>query len=765
MALQALAQNRLTGKVVASDNEAIIYRIGVAYGDSTRSVTGSFYGQDFSMAIDSLCKAWITIASDGYESIRLEKTLQAGNNDLGEIILYKKAVELGEVVVKARKNEIERNGPNYTIRNLQGTPIGDAGNLKDMLRWTPGMMVDGLGNISVIGSGSPLVYIDGRKVTNEAELEALSSADVSSIEIIKEPDARYKNGTNAVVIIHMKKQLKDYLGATLSSSFTQRRRFGYNPRINLSGKIGAVSGTFSFNYNRVDQHSYDAYETTIYHNDGRIFRNSSEGGYVAKPQVYTVFGGLNFALSDNSVLGVQYTGRFLDMKQQSGHDLLLDNNGELTPKTEQSRQEEKLKSHSTSVSYRWNRNEHSALTLIADYAAQRNETAKDITETNLQTDIAYPTLTAGNTDYDIYTFNGDYTFSFNGKDKEQIGLETGYTRNHSDNAIDQAMQSIRRKNQWTAAYLTFQRTWGKLALLLGLRYEYDYTDTRMLEGGEENRIRKTYSDFFPNVRLTYKADDKKEFSLSYRRSIGRPSFNDLSPIVSYEDSLNYWVGNPWLKPSFTNTLSLTANLGVLTLRANYYYKTNPIVSIYGQDETNSNILVMSPLNIDHSQEWDVGVEYSQSFDNRISLSAFGYLTGSYITYPYLGKETFYRNIYTYLGLYFSYNFYKNFTVYASNYYTSPYRNGTQKIGYSLNTNAGISGKFLNNKLYVSLEGQDLFAKGVTPWWENNYGNTSYWRRNRYDTRCVSLTLRYTFNSVKTNFRSRSGNSKLLQRTN
>ena len=104
-------------------------------------------------------------------------------------------------------------------------------------------------------------------------------------------------------------------------------------------------------------------------------------------------------------------------------------------------------------------------------------------------------------------------------------------------------------------------------------------------------------------------------------------------------------------------------------------------------------------------------------------------------------------------------------MYASNYYTSPYRNGTQKIGYSLNTNAGISGKFLNNKLYVSLEGQDLFAKGVTPWWENNYGNTSYWRRNRYDTRCVSLTLRYTFNSVKTNFRSRSGNSKLLQRTN
>lgn len=45
---------------------------------------------------------------------------------------------------------------------------------------------------------------------------------------------------------------------------------------------------------------------------------------------------------------------------------------------------------------------------------------------------------------------------------------------------------------------------------------------------------------------------------------------------------------------------------------------------------------------------------------------------------------------------------------------------------------GISGRFLKNKLYVSIQGEVLFAKSVTPYWTNNYGDTEYWRRNRLE---------------------------------
>lgn len=758
------AQDKIIGKVVASDNENIIYQIKVAYIGSVKTMIGTFYNPNFEIQADSLGDALLTISSDGYETYQISKVLQSSVNDLGEIILYKKAVQLQEVVVKAKKSEIEHDGANYTIRNIQGTHLGDAGNLMDMLKWTPGVIVTNGSDISVIGAGTPIVYINDRKITDKSELDALLSTDVNKIEIIKEPDARYKNGTNAVVKIYLKKQLKDYLGATVSNVFTVKRRYAENPRITLSGKSGIVSGNFSLNYRNYKARAYDEYLTTIRHDENDIFKNSSKGGFGATSNRYTVFGGLNFALSTKQTLGLQYSGNFHNAEEYSFHDIIIDNNGKVTPKKNDSDGKKNQKLHSVSANYTWNRNEHSALALIADYAFRKNEGNNMIQERNLNTDKLYSTYTNSATDYKIYTFNGNYSFRLGKKDREQIGAEAGYTKNNSGTAINELPQNIDRKNQWFAAYATFMRTWGKLSLSLGLRYEYDYTDTKAMENGESTVLKKTYSDLFPNARITYKQKEDISYSLSYRRSIGRPSFNELTPIVSYEDSLHYWTGNPLLKPSFRNSIAFVANLKSFTIRASYNYTTNPTISVYAHNTENTNILVNKPQNISHSQDWDIGVEYVTSL-GQFNISAYSYLTCSYITYPYLGKATFYRDVYANLGGNIGYRFCRHYEIFANAYYNSPFRDGTQKIGYSLDTNIGISGRFCKNKLYISLIGEDLFAKSVTPWWTNNYGDTEYWRRNRYDTRGVSLTLRYTFNSVKTNFKSKSGNQKALQRAN
>lgn len=764
MTLQATAQNKVIGNIVAADNEDIIYQVKIEYVNSTKVTTGSFYESRFEMPLDSIGEVVLSVSSDGYETYRLQKTLLPASNDLGRIFLYKTSIQLQEVVIKAPKSEIKHDGTNYTIRNIQGTHIGDAGNLVDMLRWTPGIIVTNHSNISVAGAGSPLIYVNDRRVTNQSELEALSSTDVNKIEIIKEPDARYKNGTNAVVKIYLKKQLKDYLGATVSNVFTLRRRYAENPRITLSGKSGIVSGNFSLNCQHSKSLSYDEYLTTIQHAENDIFKNSSIGGYGRTLNNYTLFGGLNFALSPKATLGVQYSGTYSNVSGYNFHDITLDNNGKITSKKKDLDQYTKRRLHSASANYTWTRNEHSVLTLIADYAFRKNNENNDIRELNLNTGKLYPTYTDATTDYKIYTFNGDYSFRLGKKDRESIGAEAGYTKNNSKAAINEMPQNMNRKNQWLAAYTTFTRTWGKFSLSLGLRYEYDYTDTKALENGEITDVRKTYSNLFPNARITYKPKEDISYSFSYRRSIGRPSFKDLTPIVNYEDSLHYWTGNPLLKPAFRNTLALTANLKDLTLQASYNYITNPTISVYAHDIEKSNVLVNKPQNISHAQEWDFGLEYSTS-SGQFNISAYGYLTCSYITYPYLEKQTFFRDVYTNIGGYVSYRFFKHFEAFANTYYNSPNRNGTHKYGYSLNTNVGVSGRFCKNKLYISLEGEDLFARSVTPSWTNNYADTEYWRRNRYDTRGVSLTVRYTFNTVKTNFKSKSGNQKVLQRAN
>jgi hypothetical protein len=762
LALQTTAQNKITGKVIAADHENIIYQIKVESASSTKAMTGSFYNPNFEIAADSIKEMKLTISCEGYETYQAQKTLQSPVTDLGEITLFKRSVQLGEVVVRAKRSQIEHNGADYTIRNIQGTHIGDAGNLVDMLKWTPGIIVRNDDDISVIGKGTPIIYINDRKITDKSELTALSSTDVNKIEIIKEPDARYKNGTNAVVKIYLKKQLKDFLGATVSNVFTIRRRYVENPSINLSGKSGIVSGNLSFNYRKSKNRSFDEYTTTITHNADNIFKNSSKGGFGADADSYTLFGGLNFALSTKSTLGIQYSGQFRDDNAYTAHDINIDNKGEATSKTEKSDETENNKFHSTSASYVWKRNENSVLTLIADYAYRNNEDTNDVLETNLSTNKTYPTATASSTDYKVYTFNGDYSFKIGKKDDERIGIEAEHVKNNTNTTINEIPQMLDRKNQWFAAYSTFHRWWGKFNVSLGLRYEYDYTDTKALENSENTSLKKKYSNLFPNARIAYKRKDGEIYSINYQRTISRPSFSELSPIVSYEDSLNYSTGNPLLKPSFTNKISLTANLSDLTLSASYHYMTDRVVSIYAHDEVNPNVLVSKPENINHSQSWNIGIDYSFSTE-KFNSSTFGYLKGDYIKYEYLGKKTSYKNVYVSIGGNFSYSFYRDLELFSNIYYQSPWRDGTAKIGYSLDTNIGVSGRFFKKKLYVSITGQDLFAKSVTPWWTNNYNDTEYWRRNKYDTRGVRFLLRYTFNTIKSPFKSRSGNDDLLRR--
>ena len=757
------AQKSITGKVIAADNEAIIYQIKVNSGDSAKSIIGSFYNPNFEISLDALGEIQVTISSDGYETFQIRKVLQSGINDLGEIILYKKAVQLGEVTIRAKKSEIVHDGADYTIRNIQGTHIGDAGNLVDMLKWTPGLIVSDENDITVAGAGAAIIYINDRKITNRSELAMLSSTDVSKIEVIKEPDARYKNGTNAVVKIHLKKQLKDFLGAIVSNSLIITRKYTESSSINLSGKSGIVSGNASFIYRKSKQKSYNESRTTIMHNTNDLFKDYSKGDSNTEMDTYMGFCGLNFSFSPKHTLGIQYSGFTTDIEKATFNNISIDNNGNNTLKKSASEGYEERKSHSASASYTWNRNEYSTLNLIVDYAYRKYQTIGEIDETNLNINKIYITPTSSTTNYKVYTFNGDYSFKIGKKDKEQIGVEAGTTDNKSGSTVSEALQSIDRTNQWFAAYGTFRHTWGKFNLSLGLRYEYDYTNTKNIQNTIPTTLKKTYSNLFPNARISYKHTDKESYTVSFQRSIRRPTFNQLSPIVNYLDSLRYYTGNPSLKPSFTNTASLTANLSNLTLRASYYYATNSIVSIYEHPNESPNILVTMPQNINHSQGWEVGAEYSLS-QRKINLSTYAYLTGDYSKYPYLGKETVYKSLFISMGGNIGYNFYRNYSLFSNIIYISPRRENTMKRDYFLRADIGISGRFCKNKLYISIQGNDLLAKGVASCYTNNYGDTEEWYHGRFDTRGVNLTLRYTFNSIRTNFKSKSGNNKILRRT-
>ena len=133
---------------------------------------------------------------------------------------------LKEVSVKAVKSPIETS-PGKTIVNVQSTGITAGKNVIDLLRLSPGIMVDMQGNISMTGKEGVLVMMDGKQTyvagTDLAEyLKGITADEVSQIELITQPSAHYEASGNAGIInIKTKKFRRRGFNGSATTSYEQ----------------------------------------------------------------------------------------------------------------------------------------------------------------------------------------------------------------------------------------------------------------------------------------------------------------------------------------------------------------------------------------------------------------------------------------------------------------------------------------------------------------------------------------------------------------
>lgn len=65
-----------------------------------------------------------------------------------------------------------------------------------------------------------------------------------------------------------------------------------------------------------------------------------------------------------------------------------------------------------------------------------------------------------------------------------------------------------------------------------------------------------YFQPFPNARLTYKINDRNRLSVFFNRRVDRPDEVDIRIFPKYDDAEIIKVGNPALRPQFTNSVEL-----------------------------------------------------------------------------------------------------------------------------------------------------------------------------------------------------------------
>jgi outer membrane receptor protein involved in Fe transport len=65
-----------------------------------------------------------------------------------------------------------------------------------------------------------------------------------------------------------------------------------------------------------------------------------------------------------------------------------------------------------------------------------------------------------------------------------------------------------------------------------------------------------YTQPFPNLRLAYKLNDHNKISIFYNRRVDRPNEVDIRIFPKYDDAEIIKVGNPQLRPQFTNSVEM-----------------------------------------------------------------------------------------------------------------------------------------------------------------------------------------------------------------
>ena len=105
--------------------------------------------------------------------------------------------QLQEVVVTAKQPATRLIGSTL-VSTIPGTNLADLGTAFDVLAQLPMIKVDDA-TVSVIGKSNIEIFIDGRPMRDNQELQQLLSANLKKVELLMAPGAAYASATGAVL--------------------------------------------------------------------------------------------------------------------------------------------------------------------------------------------------------------------------------------------------------------------------------------------------------------------------------------------------------------------------------------------------------------------------------------------------------------------------------------------------------------------------------------------------------------------------------------
>lgn len=506
----------------------------------------------------------------------------AGDITAPDVALSKASGNLKEVTVVSRKPVIEVRA-DKTILNVEGSVNAVGQDALELLRKSPGVLVDKDENVSLSGKNGVQVYIDGRPTPLSGKdlsdyLKTIQSSQIEAIEIITNPSAKYDAAGNAGIInIRLKKNKSFGTNGSVNGGYNQGIFPKYNGGLALNHRNRHINvfGNYNFNSNRNESYMslYRKQLDTLFDQKGTMtFRNKSHGFKA----------GLDYFLNSKQTMGIMINGNFnKNTFANYGRTpisyiptgvvdriLVADNSSE-----------GKRNNMNFNANYRYADTSGRELNMDADYGFYNLDNNQlqpnyyfDPSGNNLQSSRIYNMIAP--TNIDIYTFKTDYEQNLR-KGRFGIGAKVSYVKSGNDFQRYNVMPSFKsldtlRSNDFyykeniNAMYLNYNKPFKGFMIQAGLRVEN--TNSEGISNGffwngryikYDSSFKRNYTDVFPSAAITFNKKPTSQFSITYSRRIDRPAYQDLNPFEFKLDEYTYQKGNTQLRPQYTNSFGLT----------------------------------------------------------------------------------------------------------------------------------------------------------------------------------------------------------------
>jgi outer membrane receptor protein involved in Fe transport len=250
-----------------------------------------------------------------------------------------------------------------------------------------------------------------------------------------------------------------------------------------------------------------------------------------------------------------------------------------------------------------------------------------VTDTKAQSITSNFTYTEPLTKKASLSFNYGLGYNNSNADRKSFNQTTPGVYNQLDTKYSNDYTIDQLSN---AAGATFNYRTAKATLNFGARA----TDVnfKQIDENTGQAYTRSFLNWNPNATYQYRFTQQRSIRLYYYGNTTQPSIDQIQPIRVNTDPLNISLGNPDLKPSFRNTLSLSYNsYKVLSDQSLYLYTSfnfvnRAIVNNNTTDSTGKTTYQSINLNGRQPYSFNINASYGQKFN---SLGGINVRIGAY----------------------------------------------------------------------------------------------------------------------------------------